>query len=208
MPTLHVRIAALDNPPRPRTIGAIVAAVLLVGCGWRANDTCAVYVETLSSDDETQRYEAAQWLGLRGPAAAHTAPNLLAVIEDQSPAVRAEAATAIGRILVVRARVKNPPEPSVSPGEFQRLREQAIAALIERLDDTDGSVRVAAVMAIAKIGAGSADALKALEAATGSKDRDTAAIATFEFNWLKRSAERHAAESEPPAKAGVSAEPE
>jgi hypothetical protein len=172
----------------------LLVSVAVAGCGSRT-DPCDQYVETLASGNLEQRYDAAQVLGLQGQSAAHIAPALLQALNDKEPMVRAEVATALGRVLGVPAHDSKSSEvaqlqPSLSRDELFRVSEDVISALSNCLHDPDSQVRAAAAIAIARVGVDSDRALEALEIASQSSDRELAMTARFKLRQLQERTQR------------------
>jgi HEAT repeat protein len=158
---------------------------IVVGQGRAGKDDVAALREYLKSNDATVRAETAADLGFLGLAADAAAADLVKLLDDQSPVVCLNAASALLRVkpeekraaLVLRNGLVS--EDAATRRQSARaagLAGPAAAPLAEKLaallNDSDRQVRRLALQALATLGPAAA---KALEAVTALLDqRDTA----------------------------------
>jgi HEAT repeat protein/GNAT superfamily N-acetyltransferase len=123
-------------------------------------------IALLGGDDESARFNAAHTLSKLADDRA--VPALLALLDDVSPALVQKAVYALGRIgdvralppLVARVGVGTRELRSTVNEALEAFGERAVAALVGRLDDGDGAVRVELTEILGVIGG--AEAARAL----------------------------------------------
>ncbi len=93
----------------------------------------------LGSKSELVRQAAARGLGAKGMAANDAIPDLITALNDNSPRVAADAASALGSIL------------SSQPSSNSPFQSQAVTALLEALEHDDGEVRRYAAYAFSQM---------------------------------------------------------
>ena len=120
----------------PNTVHELIRDTdLIVGDGPASPDDAPALVKALQHEDARIRMEAAEDLGLIGPAAAATVPALLKLSEeDADPVIRVEAAKAVA---------------SIDPQS-----EAAIRMLVEALKHKSGKVRERAAECLGDLGPG------------------------------------------------------
>jgi HEAT repeat protein len=134
------------------------AAVAALGnMGPAAQDAVGVMIKTLAEDESLALSGHVQMAVMRlGPAAV---PDLIELLQDQDPDVRAHAAVALNW---------------VGPGA-----RDAVPALVRALQDEGHSVREGAAFALLRIGPGAKDAIPALVKALQDKDSEVRRIAAM-----------------------------
>lgn len=122
----------------------VVAAWLLwirpvVTLAYYRNSSVAAARSGLSSKNELVRQSAARGLGARGMAANDAIPDLIIALNDESPQVASDAASALGSILSSQPRYNSP------------FQSQAETALLEALEHNDAEVRRYAAYAFSQM---------------------------------------------------------
>jgi HEAT repeat protein len=123
-----------------RFIYIVVAIILLGMIGHNQANWLPFATFELHSSNRFVRQIAAQSLGTIGPKAAPSVPDLLASLRHDCPNVAADSACALGEIMARRANGGIAPDP------------EAIVALTNALNHSDGEVRRYAAYAISLIG--------------------------------------------------------
>ncbi len=119
----------------------LVVAIFLLGLvGYGQTSWIPFATFELHSSNRFVRQIAAQALGTIGPKAASTVPELIASLQHDTWNVAADSACALGNILARNANGGKEPDPN------------AIAALIQALNHSNGEVRRYAAYAISLIG--------------------------------------------------------
>jgi HEAT repeat protein len=151
------------------------------------SDSPALAIATLRSaladPAATVRTQAAQSLGLWGPAAAAAVPDLVERLSDPDETVRSAAATALGRTGAASAeavaalvRLLQDPSPALrvvavqALGTMQAKAADAVSALTALLKDSDEAVRTAAAEALGRIGPLESEAVEELTQGLTSED--------------------------------------
>ncbi len=129
------------------------------------------------------RTQAARALGLIGPAASASAPELIDLLRDENETVRCQAAESLGKVegspeKVVAALVGLLQDVSQAVraaaartlGSLKGKAEEAVPALVPLLQDREESVRQAAAEAVGRIGTLNGDATPKLVEGLGSAD--------------------------------------
>jgi HEAT repeat protein len=147
----------------------------IVGDGAAAAEDVPALVKALQDEDARVRLEAAEDLGLSGPAAASAVAALLKLTESEAdPLLRIAAAKAVGRIdpknkavvpLLIEALKDKADKVRMraveSLGDLGPQSQSAVAALVKAAND-DPTVRWAAIDALGQIGPGAEAAVPTL----------------------------------------------
>jgi HEAT repeat protein len=173
----------------------------IVGDGAAAAEDVPALLKALQDEDARVRLEAAEDLGLLGPAAAAAVAALLKLTEqDTDPLVRVAAAKALARIdpknqtalpLLIAAlkdkagKVRKMAAESL--GDLGPESPPAVAALVKAAKDSDPSVRWAAIDALGQIGPGAEAAVPGLIEAL--KDAGTRGAAVDALGQMGRKAQ-------------------
>jgi HEAT repeat protein len=186
----------------PNTIHELIRdSDLIVGDGPASPDDAPALVNALQHEDARIRMEAAEDLGLIGPAASATVPALLKLAEkDADPVIRVEAAKAVASIdpqnkaaipMLVEAlkhkSAKVRKQAAECLGDLGPGAKSAIAALVQAISDSDPTVSWAAIDALGQIGPGAESAVPALVEAL--KDASTRGAAVDALGQIGRKAQ-------------------
>jgi HEAT repeat protein len=158
----------------------------LVGDGPGGPEEVTAWTKALKQDEARVRIEAAEELGLIGPAAKDALPGLLALFEDANPLVRVAAAKAVANIdpkdetalpLLIGALKDKAPKvrkkAAESLGDLGPGAKSAVAALVQAVEDS--AVNWAAIDALGQIGPDAEKAVPTLiEALNASSTRGAA----------------------------------
>ena len=174
---------------------------LIVGDGPATPDDVPALTKALTHEDARIRGEAAEDLGLIGPAAAAALPALLKLSEkDADTVIRVEAAKAIAGIdphnktampILVEAlkhkSAKVRKRAAECLGDLGPASKSAVAALVTAIGDSDPTVTWAATDALGQIGPDAESAVSALVDAL--KDAGTRGAAVDALGQIGRKAE-------------------
>jgi HEAT repeat protein len=172
----------------------------VVGRGAGSAEDVPALLAQLKAPDAPGRAEAAQMLALLDLDDLRSAcPALVAALNDAAPLVRVRAAAALSRspesrpaaVAALIAAVRESPsarrEAIDALGDMGADARDAVAVVAQRLSDADPRVRWAGAEALGRMGAVSAPAVPALQAALA--DPAVRLAAADALGWLGRAAE-------------------
>ena len=142
-----------------------------------SSDGIKSLIKALSSDDARTRGEAAKALGDRGLSAKAAIPMLIKLLKDDHPRVHGEAAAAIGYILEW--------DRSGKPQDYGRHVDDAVAGLIESLNDSYPVIRTMAALSLGRMGPNAIAAVPALKNTVNDSEVSISNAAIISLQLIK-----------------------